>query len=141
MPRRVGDWVARAVTSDASGLLVLSGTALVRAYSYMPGNVNVDRTPAHWLEGLMPPTTWAWVWLALGILGLAAIINEKLLPVAVGLIVGLHAAWAMSFIGVQILSDNSRAYVSALGYIAVAWLAVWGFGRGRNPKVVPQEQG
>ena len=141
MPKRVGDWVARAFTSDASGLLVLSGTSLVRAYSYMPGQINESRNPAHWLEGLISPTSWAWVWLALGIIGLLAIWNERLLPLAVGSIVGLHAAWALSFITIQIVGGSSRAYVSALGYFAVAWLVVWGFGRGRNLDIARQGDG
>ncbi|QJS14900.1 MULTISPECIES: hypothetical protein [Corynebacterium] len=34
------------------------------------------------------------------------------------------------------LGDSPRAYVSALGYLATAGLAMWGFGRGRDPHVI-----
>ena len=51
--------MAKAVTSDAAGLTILGGAALVRAYSYMPGHGNPDRSPAHGLEGLMPTPGWA----------------------------------------------------------------------------------
>ena len=138
MPRRVGDWVARAVTSDASGLIALGTTSIVRAYSYMPGNVNTNRAPAHWLEGLISPDSWAWVWLTLGILAITSAVLPRLMPLAVGLIVALHAMCAISFMAIQIFGPNPRAYVSALGYFTVAWLATWGFGRRRTPKPLPE---
>lgn len=138
MPRRVGDWLARAVTSDKSGLIALGATSIVRAYSYMPGNINPDRLPAHWLEAIMPPTSWAWVWLTLGILAITSAVLPRLMPLAVGLIVALHAMWAISFMTIQIFGPNTRAYVSALGYFTVAWLAAWGFGRRRTHQPSPE---
>lgn len=128
--------MAKAVTSDAAGLTILGSAALVRYFSYSPGQANPDRDPAHWLEGLLPMTGWAWVWLVIGVMCIAAIWNRRLMPTAVGLIVGLNLAWAFSFMGIQLAGESSRAYVSAIGYFATAGLAVWGFGRGRNPEVV-----
>lgn len=136
MPRRVWDKLSRAVTSDAAGLTMLGGAALIRAFSYTPGQGNPNRSPAHWLESLLPMTAWAWVWLIIGIACIVAIWQRRIMPTAVGMIVGLNAAWALSFIAIWAVGESSRGYVSALGYIVTAGLAIWGFGRGRNPEVV-----
>ena len=132
MPHRVWEKASRAVTSDNAGLAILGFTAIVRAVSYTPGFVNTDRNPAHWLEGLLSAPAWAIVWLVIAVACLAAIITPRLLPIAVGLTVAINAMWALSFIGITITGESPRGYVSALGYAAVAFLTMWGFGRGRE---------
>lgn len=136
MPRRSWDWVERAVTSDASGLAALGTVSLIRAYSYLPWQVNTDREPAHWLEGLMPTTGWAVAWLIIGLACITAIWWRRIMPAAVGLIAGLNFAWFLSFLGLWVVGESSRGYVSALNYGLVFVLVIWGFGRGRNPEVV-----
>ena len=132
MPRRTWEKASRAVTSDNAGLAILGLTAIVRAVSYTPGFVNTDRNPAHWLEGLLSAPAWAIVWLVIAVACMAAIITPRLLPIAVGLTVAINAMWALSFIGITITGESPRGYVSALGYAAVAFLTMWGFGRGRE---------
>ena len=132
MPRRIWEKASRAVTSDKAGLAILGTTALVRAVSYTPSFVNTSRTPAHWLEGLLPTPAWAIVWLVIAVACMAAIVTPRLLSIAVGLTVAINAMWAMSFIGITITGGSPRGYVSALGYAAVAFLTMWGFGRGRE---------
>ena len=132
MPRRIWEKASRAVTSDNSGLAILGATALVRAVSYAPWFVNTERTPAHWLEGLLPAPAWSIVWLVIAVACMAAIITPRLLPIAVGLTVAINALWVLSFIGITITGESPRGYVSALGYAAVAFLTMWGFGRGRE---------
>ena len=132
MPRRIWGKASRAVTSDNAGLAILGFTAIVRAVSYTPGFVNTDRNPAHWLEGLLSAPAWAIVWLVIAVACMAAIITPRLLPIAVGLTVAINAMWALSFIGITITGESPRGYVSALGYAAVAFLTMWGFGRGRE---------
>lgn len=129
MPRRLWGVVARGATSDTAGLLILATASLIRAVSYMPGNVNIDRQPAHWLEGLLPIPAWAVVWMLAGILCLLAIAAPRIMPTAVGIAAGLHAMWALSFVGIWLVGESSRGYVSAVGYAAIALLALWGFGR------------
>lgn len=129
MPKSIWHKVERAVTSDGAGLAALGVAALVRAVSYTPGNVNVDRAPAHWLESLLPIPAWGVVWLFIAAACLVAIITPRLMPMAVGLSVALNFFWALSFIGIWVLGESPRGYVSALGYGTVAYLAVWGFGR------------
>ena len=132
MPRRTWEKASRAVTSDNAGLAILGFTAIVRAVSYTPGFVNTDRNPAHWLEGLLSAPAWAIVWLVIAVACMAAIITPRLLPIAVGLTVAINTLWALSFIGITITGESPRGYVSALGYAAVAFLTMWGFGRGRE---------
>ena len=135
MPRWVLNRTSRAFTSDATGLIILGVAAIVRAISYAPGLVNVDRSPAHWLEGLLPAPAWSLMWLGIAVVCVAAIIAPRLLPVAVGLTVAINVLWGLSFVGITITGDSSRGYVSALGYFSVAFLAMWGFGRGRDVMV------
>lgn len=132
MPRRIREKASHAVTSDNAGLAILGTTALVRAVSYTPEFVNTERTPAHWLEGLLPTPAWSFVWLLIAVVCLAAIIAPRLLPMAVGMTVAINSLWALSFIGITITGESPRGYVSALGYAAVAFLTMWGFGRGRE---------
>ena len=80
MPSRIWEKASRAVTSDNAGLAILGATALVRAVSYAPWFVDTDRTPAHWLEGLLPAPAWAIVWLFIAVACMAAIITPRLLP-------------------------------------------------------------
>ena len=80
MPGRIWEKASRAVTSDNAGLAILGATALVRAVSYAPWFVNADRTPAHWLEGLLPAPAWSVVWLLIAVACMAAIITPRLLP-------------------------------------------------------------
>ena len=135
MPHRIWERASCAFTSDTTGLTILGATALVRAVSYAPWFVNTSRTPAHWLESLLPAPAWSIVWLVIAVACMAAIITPRLLPVAVGLTVAINALWALSFLGITITGESSRGYVSALGYFAVAFLAMWGFGRGRDVMV------
>src|SRR5690625_2328909 len=132
MPRRVWGKASRAVTSDNAGLAILGTTALVRAVSYAPFLVDAGRNPADWLEGPVPAPAWSIVWLVIAVACMVAIITPRLLPVAVGLTVAINAMWALSFIGITITGESPRGYVSALGYAAVAFLTMWGFGRGRE---------
>ena len=140
MPRRFWEKVSHAVTSDRAGLAVLGVTAFVRAVSYAPFFVNTSRNPAHWLEGLLPAPAWSIVWLLIAVACIAAIITPRLLPMAVGMTVAINTMWALSFIGITITGESTRGYVSALGYAAVAFLTMWGFGRGRDIATVRIEK-
>lgn len=132
MPKRIWEKASHVVTSDQAGLAVLGVTALVRAVSYAPFSVDATRKPAHWLEGLLPAPAWPIVWLLIAAACMVAIIAPRLLPIAVGLTVAINSMWALSFIGITITGESPRGYVSALGYAAVAFLTMWGFGRGRE---------
>lgn len=111
------------------GMWIIGVATLAHGVSYLPPLVNSDRSAAHFLETLLPPTAWAWVWLAAGVVALAASVCHRLLPLALGGAVGLHTMWALSFIGATFTGDSTRGWVSAISYAGVAALAVWGFSR------------
>ena len=92
MPSRIWGKASRVVTSDQAGLAILGVSALVRAVSYAPWFVDTDRTPAHWLEGLLPAPAWSIVWLLIAVACMAAVITPRLLPIAVGLTVEIGRA-------------------------------------------------
>lgn len=127
MKHKLASWFK----TDEAGLTILALLTIIRGLSYAPPLINPDRTPAHYLEGWASPTVWAGIWVTAGIFCLAATFIPKLLPVAVGLAVGLHAAWAMSFLMGTILGDTPRAWVSALNYLGVVFLALYAYGRER----------
>lgn len=114
------------ISSDAVGVFIIGMAALMRGISYMPFMVNPERSPAHLLEHIAPPTMWAWPWLISGVLCLAAIIYPRLTPPAVGAGIGLHFLWSVSF-----LAMGGRGWVTSIGYGAVTALALWAFSRGR----------
>ncbi|WOH94987.1 hypothetical protein [Corynebacterium urealyticum] len=113
----------------SGGMWIIGVATLARGVSYLPPLVNADREAAHFLETLLPPTAWAWVWLAAGVVALVASVCHRLLPLALGGAVGLHTLWALSFVGATVTGDVPRGWVSAIGYAGIAALAVWGFSR------------
>lgn len=132
MPKRIWQKSERGFLSDTAGLLALTLIALTRGFSYLPGQVNVDRAPAHALEGLLPPPAWAAVWLTIGLACIASLAFRRLMPVAVAACVLLNLVWLTSFLGIQIAGENQRAYVTSINYFAVAFFIAWGFGRGKK---------
>lgn len=132
MPKRIWEKAESGFLSDTSGLLALTLIALSRGFSYLPGQVNVGRSPAHALEGLLPPPAWAAVWLIIGLVCIVSLRWRSLMPAAVAACVLLNVVWLLSFFGIQITGENYRAYVTSINYFAAAFFIAWGFGRGKK---------
>lgn len=126
---------ARWLVSDAAGLLVLGSISIARGMSYTPLLVNPERKPTHFMESVLNPPSWAVVWLLMGALCLCAVKWPRLVPAAVGAVVGLHSMWALSFIFATIFGDLPRAWVSSLGYIGIAAMTLYAYGRGQTSQV------
>lgn len=114
-------------TTDGVGLLILGVIATIRGVSYLPFVVEPDRKPLHLLEYVLGSQHWAWLWIAIGVFAVAAVVVDVLRPAAVGLIIGLYALWTVSYLGFE-----PRGWVVALNYAQTAVLALWAFGRGRR---------
>ena len=123
---------ARWLVSDAAGLLILGSISIARGVSYTPLLVDPERKPTHFMESVLNPPSWAVVWLIMGALCLFAVKWPRLVPAAVGAVVGLHSMWALSFIFATILGDLPRAWVSSLGYIGIAAMTLYAYGRGQS---------
>ena len=123
---------ARWLVSDAAGLLILGSISIARGMSYTPLLVNPERKPTHFMESVLNPPSWAVVWLIMGALCLFAVKWHRLVPAAVGAVVGLHSMWALSFIFATVLGDSTRAWVSSLGYIGIAVMTLYAYSRGQS---------
>lgn len=126
--RRASHWLV----SDAAGLFILGSISIARGMSYTPLLVNPERKPTHFMESVLNPPSWAVVWLLMGALCLCAVKWPRLVPAAVGAVVGLHSMWALSFIFATIFGDLTRAWVSSLGYIGIAAMTLYAYGRGQS---------
>lgn len=127
--------LARWLVSDAAGLMILGSISIARGMSYTPLLVNPERKPTHFMESVLNPPSWAVVWILMGALCLCAVKWHKLVPAAVGAVVGLHSMWALSFIFATIFGDLGRAWVSSLGYIGIAAMTLYAYGRGQTSEL------
>lgn len=121
--------------NDGTGLAIIGALSILRGVSYTPVAVNTNREAAHALENLLPVTVWAWVWIGIGVLCLTAIAWRRISSAAVGLAVGIHTAWALSFIGGWMFGDSMRGWLSALNYFGIAFLFLWAISRGTRAEV------
>ncbi|MPV52840.1 hypothetical protein GCO27_07130 [Corynebacterium sp. zg331] len=113
------------------GLLILTVGVLLRGVCYLPTAVPADyRIPA--LEGVLPLTVWAVVWLSAGAFCLVCLATRRGLAPAVGVCVSLHFLWGLLYLSAWALHESSRGYASALTYFMVVALTYWGFGRGQG---------
>ena len=127
--------IARWLVSDAAGLMILGSISIARGMSYTPVLVDPDRRPTHFMESVLNPPAWAVVWILMGALCLCAVKWHRLVPAAVGAVVGLHSMWALSFIFATLFDDLSRAWVSSLGYVGIAAMTLYAYGRGQASQV------
>lgn len=127
--------LARWLVSDAAGLLILGSISIARGMSYTPLLVNPERKPTHFMESVLNPPSWAVVWLLMGALCLCAVKWHRFVPAAVGAVVGLHSMWALSFIFATLFDDLGRAWVSSLGYIGIAAMTLYAYGRGQTSEL------
>lgn len=121
--------VGRAVRSNKTGLGILSVSAALRAWSYSSWALDQSRAPVHWLEGITTPMVWGIVWAAIAFMLGVAIFCYRVIPVAVGLVVSMHAAWCLSFTWQTLIGESPRAWVTAIGYGSTSLLVLWAFSR------------
>lgn len=102
------------------GLLIMGAVGLARAWSYLEPGLDQAPTQLAFVDDLIPLSTYAFVWIVVGLGCLHSIVWKPALPYAVGLFVGMHALWALSFLASWVWLDSSRAWVSAISYVALA---------------------
>lgn len=111
--------------SDGVALMVLGLGILARGFSYTPHST---RVPAgHPAEDALPMEVWSVIWIAVGLLCLAAALwsESRFAALALGVGVGLNLLWAGSFIAATMSGDMPRGWVTAVGYISVSLLVAW----------------
>lgn len=124
--------VRRFATTDGMGLLIIGAASIGRGISYSPPVMDPHTKASHVAESWATMDVWAIVWIGIGLLcvGSAFAWRSRAAAVAVGLAVGIHALWSVSFLWGTLAGDSPRGYVSALSYGLIAVLALWAFGRG-----------
>lgn len=125
-----------------AGVLILAVAVLIRGVCYLPAVIPAGhRIPA--LERFLPLWSWSGLWLAAGVLAVVCVIArvDRWLPLITGLLVALHTLWGMIYVVAWVAGDSGRGYVTALGYLATAVLAIWAFGRGDPAPAVDREVG
>lgn len=125
----------RWLTREAAALITIGVFTIARGISYFPPLVNPDRKAAHFLESLVATEICGAIWVTIGLLALAAVRWQSIMPPAVAMAVGLHAAWGASFMGGQLLGDLTRAWVSALSYFFIAALIILFFSRSHPEEI------
>ncbi|CAB0766285.1 hypothetical protein FRC0104_02433 [Corynebacterium diphtheriae] len=125
--------LSRIFRSDKTGLAILATAAALRSYSYSPWKLDQNRTPVHWLESLTTPMVWGGVWALISVAVVISIIVPRLIPIAVGLVVSIHAAWCLSFAWQTLIGESPRAWVTAISYGSTSLLVLWTFSRAYPP--------
>lgn len=130
-------WVRRLLrfaTTDGMGLLILGAASIGRGVSYVPGIMPESTRKSHVAETWLPMATWSVVWVAVGVLCVIAsgYWHSRGAALAVGASVGIHFLWGASFLWGSLVGHMSRGYVSSLSYLAICFLALWAFSRGRR---------
>ncbi|MFC3848903.1 hypothetical protein ACFORJ_01800 [Corynebacterium hansenii] len=102
-------------------MAVIGGFAITTGSAYL-----VPSTPASLaqLEAIswIPMPALGVLWIVSGLLAVLAIPVRRIQPVAIGLVGSLTVAWAASFATSVLLTDITRAWVSAKNYAAIAAL-------------------
>ncbi|APT92877.1 hypothetical protein CPHO_08250 [Corynebacterium phocae] len=132
----------RFLLSDSTALIILGTGIILKGLSYTPwGLGEPPAAGVHPAEHILPLDVWAIVWLMAGLFCLAAafIPNALVDAIAVGLGIGLHCTWGLSFVAATLWADNPRGWVTGVSYITVVALAVWAIWRGKRGDVELRE--
>lgn len=111
----------RATIHRAAMMGVIGGFAIATGASYL---VPSPPTSLAQLEAIswMPMPALGMLWIIAGLLAWTAIPFRRVQPLAIGFVGSLTVAWAVSFATSILLSDVTRAWVSAKNYAAIAAL-------------------
>lgn len=131
--RRIRGWAL----TDAPAILILGLGLIARGVTYMPVYFGGPGPGSHPAETFVSMDVWANIWIASGIICLTALAFPKLAPAAIGVGVGLHAIWAMSFVADSIVDRSPRGWLPAVGYASIALLVMWAVWRGSR-EIIPE---
>lgn len=120
-------------SSEKFGLLILSILSFVRGFSYLPLVLEQDRKPAHYLENMIQPEIWGYIWITLSIVCLIAMCYHKITPLAIGFVTLLYLVWGGSFF-IATIVEGGRQWVSSINYLGVAALTLWATSKSSIPQ-------
>lgn len=122
--------------TDGPLLLIIGGEVITRGVSY--AGLSGGSHPA---ESALPMDAWAVIWIIVGIWCLVTAPKPHLLPAQLALSagVGLNVLWAGSFLAASFFTDQSRGWVTAVGYAALSLVVMWSIWRGRRAHGEPRK--
>lgn len=132
--------IMRVMGSDRAGLIIIGSSVLIKGVSYFPPLKEPSRVPSHWVEHFFPLEVIGVVWIAVGLLCFAAMWCRRLEDFAWPAAIGLHTVWALSFTTNWLLYSG-RAWVSALSYLTILALIMWGLARSSQCQDCPYRAG
>lgn len=111
----------RVAIHRAAMMGVIGGFAILTGWSYLAPSTPTSLAQ---LEAIswMPMPALGMLWIIAGVLAWTAIPFRRVQPWAIGFVGSLTVAWAASFATLILLSDVTRAWVSAKNYAAIAAL-------------------
>lgn len=102
---------------------------LTRAAAYLPWTTSVIADPPERYEPIgvwLPPASWSWVWLAVGVLLLASLVWRRLTRTAMSLLTGMLTLWGVGSLAAWITANSLRSWVTGSMFIMVAvWAGVF----------------
>lgn len=111
----------RATIHRAAMMGTIGGFAILTGWSYLAPSTPTSLAQREAISWLPMPTLGV-LWIVAGMLVWASIPVRRVQPWAIGIVGALTVAWAASFATSILLSDVTRAWVSAKNYAAIAAL-------------------
>lgn len=134
--RKISDWSF----TVGPELLLFAFGAIARGISYLPVLMSESAQKAHPVEGTLPMSVWAWVWMVTGVAIIISVWWRDAAPLAVGVGVALNVMWGGSFIADAIIRHSARGWLPAVGYISVPIFVLLALRKGARERKVSREE-
>ena len=137
--RRPAEKLRDVLLTDTTVLVILGAGLIARGISY--SDAAGPDPSGHPAEGWMPMSSWAIVWVSVGVLclGVAPWSRSVMSALALGTGVALHLLWGLSFLWDSWHGDD-RSWVSSIGYFMIVSLIVWSVWRGSRTEIRVREE-
>lgn len=129
--------------TDSTALLVLAAVQIAVGVYYLPGCLG---DPLQWhrpTEMIVPLTTWAWVHIIVGAVGVVAAIIRKyhLDTVVLAVSTALNLSWASSLMVASVEHDQAVLWLVAVLIFALTASLMWAVWRGKRGDIPFAKEG
>ena len=118
--------------TDGFALLLLGVGIFLRGLAYTDLFPPLDNQ--HPAEEFLPLEIWGVVWVAVGVLCIAAAAypSSRVARWGMTAAVGLMALWGASYIGDSVAERDARRWTQSIGYLTIALMTMWTVWRGHR---------
>lgn len=103
-------------------LAIIAVAALLRGWAYLGPGIRTQGDHLSFLDGVVPLSAWAGVWVFTGVLALVGTRIEHVARLAMSFSVGLWGAWALSYFVAWAFLDETNAWINAVPLAGFAGL-------------------